>query len=220
MKALNILVLIMLSGLMFLTACDKKKSGKSSPARVARGGTSQPYIVQGVNNQGANNQGFNNYNGSTGSEWSYIRADDSYTFSQAVQGLVSASMDPQELGYVSNYGDVAIIGYIDMDQQGNINQENSRLRLEIWDDYARMGSASEIALAFNRLDSYNYNGNQINLVFDDGFGQIIVSGELNQYDFYGTVSYQNAVSYDGTSSKAAGVLGTFQVPSCAFFRCQ
>ncbi len=213
MKTIKLLTLLMLSGLLFLTACDKKKSGRSSPSRVARGGTPQTYNVQNPNVQDPNIA-------NTGSELADVRSNDSYGFLQAVQGLVSASMDPQELGNVNSSGDVWIIGYIDMDQQGNINQANSVLRLEIWDDYARSGSASEIALAFNNLQSYSYNGNQINLVFEDNYGQIIVSGDYSQYDFYGTVSYRNTVSYDGNSTPAAGVLGTFQVPVCSFFRCQ
>lgn len=211
---LKLTVIVLISGLMVLTACDKKKSGRSSPARVARGGNVQPYNVQGQQQQG---NGFNN-TGGTGSQWTYLQPSDSYGFLSAAQGLVSASMDPQELGTVQN-GDVAMIGYIDMDQQGNINRSNSRFRLEIWDDYARNGSASAIALEFNSLASSSYNGNQINLVFEDSYGQIIVSGQYNQYDFYGTVSYRNSVSFDGSSSPAAGVLGNFQVPACGFFRC-
>lgn len=224
MKNIKLLTLLILSGLVFLSGCDTKKTSRSSPARVARGGNTQPYYLQGgYNNQGGYNQGGYNqggYNGTSTSQWAYLQANDASTFFRAVQGLVSASMNPQELGSVNNYGDVAIIGYIDMDQSGNINPNNSRLRLEIWDDYARSGQASEIALAFNSLTNSSYNGNQMNLIFQDNFGQIVISGQINQNNFYGTVSFQNSVSFDGTSAPAAGVLGNFQVPACGFFRCQ
>lgn len=213
----KLMTLLMLS-LVFLGACDKKKS-KSSPARAARGVVSQPFQTQPPNNQQQPlypGQGFN-----TGSEWVYLQSNDTYSFTEAIRGLVSASMDPQELGHVSNYGDVALIGYIDMNQQGTINPSNSRLRIEIWDDYARAGSASEIALQFNALSTYNYNGNQITLVFQDAFGEITVYGQFNnQSDFYGTVSYRNKQSYAGGTNYASGTIGSFQVPYCGFFRCQ
>lgn len=213
----KLMTLLMLS-LVFLGACDKKKS-KSSPARAARGAVAQPFQTQPPNNQQQPlypNQGYN-----TGSEWVYLQSNDSYGFTEAIRGLVSASMDPQELGYVSSYGDVALIGYIDMNQQGTINQSNSRLRLEIWDDYARSGSASEIALQFDALSTYNYSGNQITLVFQDAFGEVTIYGQFSQSsDFYGTVSFRNKQSYTGNANYASGTIGSFQVPYCGFFRCQ
>ncbi len=223
MKLSKTYLIIPMIALLLLSACDQKKS-KSSPARMARNPLAQPFIqgqqpVPGTNNP--QQPVYPNTNGSsTGSEWVYLQSNDTYGFSNAVKGLVSATMDPQELGYVNNYGDVALIGFIDMNQQGVVNQSNSRLRLEIWDDYARSGSASEIAIQFNNLTSYNYNGNQITLVFQDQYGQITISGQLTQYDFYGTVSFQNNQAFGGGSSFASGVLGNFQVPYCGFFRCQ
>lgn len=211
----KLMTLLMLS-LVFLGACDKKKN-KSSPARAARGAVAQPFQPQPPNTQQPlyPGQGYK-----TGSEWVYLQSNDTYGFTEAIKGLVSASMDPQELGYVSNYGDVALIGYIDMDQQGTINQTNSRLRIEIWDDYARSGSASEIALQFNSLSTYSYNGNQMTLVFQDAYGQITVTGQFTQSDFYGTVSFKNSQSFAGSASYASGTIGSFQVPYCGFFRCQ
>lgn len=216
MKLPRKMMILLMLGLVFLGACEKKKS-KSSPARAARGAVAQPFQTQPPNNQQPLNPG-QGYN--TGSEWVYLQSNDTYGFTEAIRGLVSASMDPQELGYVSNYGDVALIGYIDMDQQGTINQNNSRLRIEIWDDYARSGSASEIALQFNNLSTYNYNGNQMTLVFQDAFGQITITGQFTQSDFYGTVSFRNSQSFNGSTSYAAGTIGSFQVPYCGFFRCQ
>ncbi len=216
MKLPRKLMMLLMLSLVFLGACEKKKS-KSSPARAARGAVSQPFQTQPPNNQQPLNPG-QGYN--TGSEWVYLQSNDTYGFTEAIRGLVSASMDPQELGYVSNYGDVALIGYIDMDQQGTINQNNSRLRLEIWDDYARSGSASEIALQFNNLSTYNYNGSQMTLVFQDAFGQITITGQFTQSDFYGTVSFRNSQSFTGSTSYASGTIGSFQVPYCGFFRCQ
>lgn len=217
MKRITSSVLVLLVGLLILASCDKKQSGKSSPARAVRsnGGT-QP-VTQPTNPQqpGSNNQN----NSNVGSQWVYLQSSDSYSFLQSIKSLVSASMDPKDLGYVSNYGDVALIGYIDMVQQGSINVGNSRFRMEIWDDYARSGSASEIAFSFNTLSTYQINGGQITLVFQDSYGQIIITGQTNYYDFYGTVSFKNLKSFDGNQSNASGTLGTFQVPYCGFFRC-
>lgn len=227
MKNFKFLTLLLLSGLIALSACDTKKTSRSSAARVARGGMGANY-VQGGYNQGGNYGNFNQggsyqggqYTGTSTSQWAYIQSNDPNNFYRSVQGLVSASMNPQELGAVNPSSDVAIIGYVDMDQSGNINRNTTRIRLEIWDEYARSGTASEIALAFNNLANYSYNGNQISLIFQDNYGQIVVSGQVSQNSFVGSVSYQNSASYDGNSTPAAGVLGNFQVPACGFFRCQ
>ncbi len=215
----KLLMLFMLSLIVVLGACEKKKNN-TSPSRTVRGGADQPYQTQPVypgtqQPSPGNNSGYN-----IGSEWVYLQSNDTYGFSEAIRGLVSASMDPVELGYVSPYGDVALIGYIDMNQQWAVNQANSRLRIEIWDDYARAGSSPEIAIQFNSLSSYNYNGNQITLVFQDSYGEIIISGQITQSDFYGTVSFRNTQSFAGGAQHASGVIGYFQVPYCGFFRCQ
>lgn len=216
------MTLCFFAGLLLLTGCDPaQKSPRSSPARVARGGPTTN--VQNGNNTGnptGFNQGGNYTSGNSSSQWAYIQGNDPNSFYRTVQGLVSASMNPEELGNVNSNSDVAIIGFIDMDQNGNVYPANSRLRIEIWDDYARSGSASEIALAFNSMASSNYSGNQIQFHFQDEFGRITVTGQVSQNNFYGTVSYQNAKVFDGSSNYASGTLGTFQVPACGFFRCQ
>lgn len=221
---------LLLLGLLTLSACDKKKTNKSNPARDARlNGGMQPYNTtpNGITNPnsttpypnqqgGTNNQIYNNI----GSQWVFLQTTDYNSFIQSIKGLVSASMDPNGLGNLSNYGDVALIGYIDMNQQYSINTANSRFRLEIWDDYARSGSASEIALSFNSLANYQVNGSQITLYFQDSYGQVIISGQIYGSDFYGTVSFRNSQSFDGSANYASGTLGSFQVPYCGFFRCQ
>ncbi len=227
-KCIKMSWLLVLSALV-LSACDKKQTGKSSPARVARNdGGVQPYTTQPTNPNGTVNPNPNqqpNLNNGTGynnigSQWVYLQALDYNSFLISLKGLVSASMDPSGLGSISNYGDVALIGYIDMNQQYSINAANSRFRLEIWDDYAQSGSASAIALSFNSLSNYSVNGNQINLVFQDAYGQIFINGQLGGGDFYGTVSFKNSKSFDGSTTMASGTLGTFKVPYCGFFRCQ
>lgn len=227
MKKIKLVSVLLLCGLVALSGCDSKKTARSNAARVARGGTNSNYL-QGGYNQGGNTGPYNQggtyqggqYTGTSTSQWAYIQSNDPNNFYQSVQGLISASMNPQELGHVNSSGDVAIIGYIDMDQAGNVNRNNTRLRIEIWDEYARSGSASEIALAFNSLANYSYNGNQISLIFQDNYGQVVVTGQINQNLFSGSVSYQNSASFDGGSNPAAGVLGNFQVSACGFFRCQ
>jgi hypothetical protein len=214
MKNINLLLVFILSGLVFLNACDNKKSGRSAPGRAARGGNTVPF-----NNQSGipNSQ---NPSGTSTSQWAYVLSNDANQFFQSVRGLVSASMDPQELGNVNNNGDVAIIGFVDMNQAGSINAANTRLRLEIWDDYAQSGQASEIAIAYNSLASSTVNGSHVELVFDDNnYGRILISGDYDQATFYGSVSFQNHKSFDGVTAPAAGVLGNFQVPVCGFFYC-
>lgn len=219
MKTLRLVLGVLLGGILLVTtACDNKKTSRGAPGRIARGGYSGGYNNAYPGGMTQNpNYGYQDY-GASGSQWAYIRGDNTQSFYGAIQGLVSASMNPSELGNVTAYGDVAIIGSIEMNRQGQINPNNSRLRIEIWDDYARMGQASEIALAFNAMSTYTYNGNQLIMHFNDQYGEVIISGQFNQSEFIGTLSFQNSQHFDGTSRPASGVIGTFQVPTNGFFR--
>lgn len=222
--------LLLIINIIVLSACEKSQTGKSSPARVARGAdATQPYSNQPNGTYPPNTQNPTQQpgGGSTapgmyniGSQWVFLQSTDYNSFLNSVKGLVSASMDPSGLGSLSNYGDVALIGYIDMNQQYSINSANCRFRMEIWDDYARSGSASAIAFSFNSLSNYSVNGNQINLVFQDAYGQLFITGQIGSGEFYGTVSFKNYKSFDGSTNMASGTLGTFKVPYCGFFRCQ
>jgi hypothetical protein len=75
-------------------------------------------------------------------------------------------------------------------------------------------------VVINSLAYAQWNGNQVNLVFQDNYGQIIITGELNNYSFYGQVSFQNSTSYTGGGYGQSGVIGSFQIDRCAMFRCQ
>jgi hypothetical protein len=65
-------------------------------------------------------------------------------------------------------------------------------------------------------------GNQAQITFSDRYGQVTLQGYLNMQNnsFEGTISYDNNISIDGSTPGAAGTLGNFSVPICAFFACQ
>ena len=218
MKKNNLLFVILFSGLISITACDNKKSGRNAPSRVARGGVTQNQNNNNINNNNSNFNNQGNYN-TNGSDVVYLGMSNPSDFLNSLKGLVSAVFDPAELGNVNNYSDVKMRGYIDMDRSFKVNRSNSSLVIEIVDDYAKAGTADKITLSFNNLFDSRTDTNPISLTFKDDYGYIILNGNLSEYDFTGEVTYKNLKSFDSSSQFANGSLGQFQIPVCSFFRC-
>lgn len=208
----TLVMILILVGSVFQMGCDSGTQTKSRVGRMVRSGYPPGY-----------NGGYGDPNGIggewSGSQWSMIQTSNGSLFS-AVQGLISASMDPRELGEISNSGDVGIIGYVERDAAGNVNYQNSRMAIKIWDSYAYDG-ADPIEIQISRLESASGNGsNGMTLIFADAYGEIIISGQVDQTNFYGQVSYRNSQYFDDSQNPRSGTLGSFRTPICNFFSCR
>lgn len=158
-------------------------------------------------------------------------------FQEAVGGLVDATMPADYLGFVSAdaKGGTGLFlgGRVEL-QSGALNpnstarvnvRADSKLLLAVYDEFTGRADASgtvvkPISIGFSRAEGY-VSGNQVSLKFiDPQYGFVVMQGSFSGSLFRGSISYDNAVRYDGSRPGAAGTLGDFEVPTCQFFRCQ
>ncbi len=158
------------------------------------------------------------------------------SFESRVKGLLSATVDPAEVGAISGLNNdttgVRFQGVIKIDTNGNVVSAQSQLFLKVYDSYSVSGQTDSngnafqpISITFDRLAGQSVTG-QLNrstgigtFIFKDQFGDIRFDGQLsNDGYFKGTVSYRNTVTVMTGQSPSAGTLGQFIIASCAFIQ--
>lgn len=212
MRSLKVLVLSL--SVLVLTACPQNKQNDSVRTRDPRnanmvpgGGGQNGGLGGGMNGQ---NQGQINSYGMN-----------------AIQSFVSGFMNPSELGQVQGIvfeGSVTGNGvYQAVMGQGQAQiGPQSTFGMLIYDSY--VGQKDSQGQAIPPISVYispekggtasgSIQGGQAQVVFQDRYGSIILVGQVNPQVFQGEIQFQN----NGGSS---GSLGTFQVATCGFFRCQ
>lgn len=157
-------------------------------------------------------------------------------FQEAVDGLVSAVMNPlEEMGYVSGdaYANTGVRfgGRVEFSTALSMNGYNSgtvksgQLDVLIWDSLAgRAAEDSDKKIPGILLDKFeavsgSVSGNQVRIVFEDEHGAIELNGYFDQSYFQGQFDFENYTSWDGGGA-AYGTLGSFYIPTCDFLRCQ
>lgn len=203
-----------------LTGCKKSSNDNSQQVTARNGRTS----VAPPPTQITNPQTGQTYN--TGTAYLVTDAANATAFQSALKSLVSAQMDPQYLGYVSSTDGVMIRAYVEVDGQGRVVPQNSRLSIEIKDEFTNQTDSSgnripSVTMTLPASSGYAYNG-QVQLVFQDSAGRIEVYGTFqNGSIMNGQLWFANSRKWDGSavSSQLTG-LGNFQVQTCGFFRCQ
>lgn len=139
-----------------------------------------------------------------------------------VKSFVSASMNPNDIGSMSN-GDrdntgVRIEGTIRVDGSRNVTS-GSRMTIKIYDSYVGQYDASgkqitPFEIYFDQVVSGQVDANgRATVTFRDNYGQVTFEGTINQNLWSGTVTYVNSVSYDG-SAPTRGTLGQFYIARC------
>jgi hypothetical protein len=142
----------------------------------------------------------------------------------AVQVLVSPTMDPQAVGDIISIMVKGMVGI----QSNGVFTPDSGLELIITDSY--VGTTQDgatidpitIRLRGNVAGTINFP-QSANVSFTDEYGTITISGtfanasQQNPGTFTGRVDFQNKTAVNG---KSGGTLGQFSIPTCAFFRCQ
>lgn len=132
--------------------------------------------------------------------------------------LVSASMDPQELGTIQS---IEVSGNIAVQSGGTISND-SAFQILIRDSYAGQttseGTVIEpVIIRISNATGTAYNG-VVNVTFSDSFGTITVTGNwVTGGNFTGNISFRN--SKGGYNGKLTGTLGSFSLATCSFFRC-
>lgn len=215
---------VLMTGLLLLTLGSvgcKKSSNDNSQQVTARNARQAATPVPNQTTNPATGQ-------TTTTATTYVTTDaaNATAFQGALKSLISGQMDPQYLGYVSPTDGVMLRAYVEVDSSGRVVPQNSRLSLEIKDEYTNQTDSSgnripSVTMTLPASSGYAYNG-QVQLVFQDSVGRIEVYGTFqNGAVMSGQVWFANTKKWDGSSVSASLVgLGNFQIQTCGFFRCQ
>lgn len=201
--------------IMSLTACGKKDEGASGVS--ARGS------VYGTPGTPVNQQGYVE-------KAEYVVSRTSYgsvsNFQQNVIDMLSAKFDPQGIGMIDDQS-VILAAYLEMAANGQITNQSSRMRLWIYDSYAKDQvkmdngeTAQPFYIEINGAASGNVSGNQFNVTFRDDTREFNIQGTYTGNVASGAVSFRNLRDYANTSLKSASPMGYFVTETCALLNCR
>ena len=210
-----------------LAGCDSG-SKESSRDRVRRGGAVGGNGVDGNDGSQINS---GDYQGA-------VIGSPQNAFQEAVSAFFSSTENPSTyLGYVSGTASEDTGVYFDgrAEITGGFNPNSSN------NGDFHSNAAFQMLLKFGyqdsngndayggweykgfRLVSGDVSGSRVNMVFDDGYGEVRLSGEYDATWFWGTLSFSNQSYWDGLqdgeTSGASGTMGTFYIKTCSYFVC-
>lgn len=149
-------------------------------------------------------------------------------FEDRIKALVSANYDPSNIGTVSGANAasttcVTLQGQLHFDSSGSLDPAQSNLQIQIFDSYATK-------LATNGQEAGPYpvnfvsgkegtmsNDGTFSVTFADSLGDVVLSGQVQQGQVRGTVSFSNFVNYRGGAGQA-GTLGVFLINTSSFIK--
>lgn len=207
--------------LMLGTLGCKKSSNDNSQQVTARGAraTAVPPPAQTVNPTTGQVS-------TTATAYVVTDGANAQAFQTALKSLVSGQMDPQYLGYVSPTDGVMLRAYVEVDAQGRVVPQNSRISVEIRDEFTNQTDSAgnripPVTMTLPASSGYAYNG-QVQLVFQDSVGRIEIYGQFqNGGIMNGQLWFANTRNWEGSAvSTQLTALGNFQIQTCGFFRCQ
>lgn len=206
--------LIILTALVLLGACQPKKQPvKANTSAATIGGMQLGANCAATATQVQPGSIFDN-------------STQSFGFEQRVKDLLSAYLQPSEVGSVSAYQSspgVWFSGAVKLDASGNVVAQNSNVMIEVKDSYYNMNPQNPIQMKFSQASGATISG-QFNtstgvgsLILKDNYGQIKFDGTISAEKFSGTVSFQNSQTVTG-GAPASGTLGQFWVNTCGFLQ--
>ncbi|MFZ3229449.1 MAG: hypothetical protein WA160_04540 [Pseudobdellovibrio sp.] len=216
---------LLLVPFIFLAACNPKKD--TSKAANVRANTFSP--IGGLSNSVCANG-----TSSVGAIYDSGTSSASGTFEDRVKALLSATVDPSEIGQISSSPTdatgVRFKGMLKLDQSGNVVAASSSMSIKVYDSYvvnsqldASGNKMSEITIDFSAskgtaiTGQFNVTTGDGSVSFSDKYGVVRFVGRLDAQNFSGTVSFQNNVNVNGGAG-ASGTLGQFSVARCGIIQ--
>lgn len=150
-------------------------------------------------------------------------------FEARVKGLLSATIDPSEVGQISSgpsdQTGVRFQGQIKIETNGTVNLAQSKILIKVYDSYvlqSAMDGSNQyqpIPIEFTSAAAgqFNMQTGSGYVVFRDQYGEIRLDGNLSGDYFSGQVSFTNSTNVTGGSA-ASGVLGQFYVARCGIIK--
>lgn len=145
------------------------------------------------------------------------------TYEDRVKGLLSATVNPQEVGQISSAQwettGVRFQGVIKLDQNGNVQLAQSKILIKVYDSFVLQQNAQPIPVSIEaasegRFDMQTGTGY---VVFKDQYGEIRLDGRFDAQNFSGQISYKNYVSFDN-QTPSQGQLGQFLIARCGIIQ--
>lgn len=215
-----------------LSGCQKKDEGTAIQLRA-----SSPRIGSGAITPQTMGISFN---GKVHTSAMYQNA-----FNDMVRNFMSASMDPNAVGYVSathEYntgvdfgGSIMFSNGSALPYMGTTNgtyyvSPNSAILVHVRDLWQNRPDLQGLALPYTYLPldrtSQSYvQGNQVLLRFSDTYQVVELRGTIVNQMFSGVFHFKTVMQYNGTPGVVANngstwQMGDFSVPACQFFQCQ
>jgi hypothetical protein len=183
-------------------------SQRNSRVQVNSNNLPSPY-------QNETSQGSFRYTQSTGRIFTEARFANE--FNGAIAALVSATLQPEDLGYVNPLSGVKLKGYVELDHQGRMLPSNSQIKIEIHDEFTGQSqngvTIPPIIISVPGASGFA-SGGQAQLRFEDQLGWIQLNGTYGDGGrFFGVLSFQNSNGRSGENL-------SFEIETCGFFRCQ
>lgn len=213
--------LTMLITLTLLASCSPKKSGVKANIGATATISGVATGIQCVSN--------NNSTSKTG--YIYDNSANSYNFENQVKGLLSATINPSEVGTISAQAQgtgVGFSGSVKLDSAGNVVGAQSKVIITIHDSIWYMNQIPDnlIELKFDQIMAANGAtiSGQFNTQTGDGFlslkdkyGEVRFDGKIDAQKFSGIVKFQNSTTVIG-GSPVSGTLGQFEIQRCAILQ--
>ncbi len=153
--------------------------------------------------------------------------NNSANFETQVKAFVSTNMDPNSLGSISgNINDATGVdfnGLFKFDSSGNLVADSSSITIRIFDSYTKQvvngQTVQPYDVTFSKAKSgtINRSSRQINVVFEDEYGSITITGTYNGQTVEGTVAFKNYKAVSGYTAQS-GTLGSFRNYQCAMIQ--
>ena len=150
-------------------------------------------------------------------------------FEQRVKGLLSATIDPAEIGTISSSPNdqtgVRFQGTIKVESNGTVNLQQTKILIKVYDSFV-LQSASDgsnqyqpIPIEFTSAAAgqFNMQTGSGYVIFKDQYGEVRFDGNLSGDYLSGQVSFVNSANVTGGSA-AQGVLGQFYVARCGIIK--
>lgn len=151
------------------------------------------------------------------------------TFEDRVKALLSATVNPSEVGQISSGPNdqtgVRFEGQIKLDANGNVNLQQTRIIIKVYDSLVLQSAIDgsnqfqAIPIEFSQASSGQFNlqtGTGF-VSFTDQYGEIRFDGNLSGDFFMGQISFRNTTNVTGGAA-ASGVLGQFYVARCGIIK--
>ncbi|WP_409477334.1 hypothetical protein [Pseudobdellovibrio sp. HCB154] len=216
-------VLLTLIALSFVGCNPNKESSKRTSGNGGRVAT-----ISGTTN-GAFTQSYCGNNLS--SVGTIYDQSSSFTsnFEARVKGLLSATIDPSEVGTISaganDQTGVRFQGTFKIESNGTVNLQQTKILIKVYDSYV-LQSATDgsnqyqpIPIEFSSAAAgqFNMQTGSGYVVFRDEYGEVRFDGNLSGDYLSGQVSFVNTTNVTGGAA-AQGVLGQFYIARCGIIK--